>query len=129
MQPVTIIAESEIDAFDAAVCQADLRQTGVAFTSSALGLGAFRYLQGLKALSTGSAQAWGNAAVVGQVTKNAALLPAFMAAGTAAKSGGTANPFEGNYATAYSLAKSVPVLGVGLELGEAMNSCIGLGNP
>jgi len=37
--------------------------------------------------------------------------------------GGTPNPFIGPAATAYDIAKVVPVLGMGLHLGEAINSC------
>lgn len=109
---------------DWAVCKADLRQTGWALAGSAIGVGGYQFARGFTALAR-SGEAWTDIQLTTSFARNAALLPSLAAARVAAKSGGTPNPFVGMRAIAYSLMKSVPVFGAGLEFGEAINSCLG----
>ena len=111
---------------DLSSCAADLRQVGWWLVNSVLNIGVLRVAKNFRALATTEA-AWSDQKVVSSFVRNATLLPGV----TALKMGalaqdadaGTHVPLPGRYGQLYRLAKSTPVLGVGLELGEAINSC------
>lgn len=106
----------------AAVCAADFAQFAAASGLEAAGVGA-KDLKALWKLSRSPAT-WGNGAVVRSVTVNFSLLPggAALSASLGAE-GGTPNPFYGRDSQIYTFASGLLVLGSGLKLGEAINSC------
>jgi len=107
------------------MCRADARQLGLALAQNALGIGAIGFAKGLYVLAT-TESAWASAQVTTNFAMNAALLPPMMATrAAAARAGGTPNPFDGIGGFVYSLTKMVPIVGAGMELGEAINSCTG----
>ena len=107
-------------------CAADLGQVGWGLVNSAIGIGVLKVAKNFRALATVE-KAWNDRKTVSSFVRNATLLPGATALKTDAlarlATAGTHVPLPGRYGQAYSFAKSVPVLGTGLELGEAINSC------
>lgn len=93
---------------------------------SILGVEGFSYGRQLMTLSL-SGEAWNDARLTASFARNAALLPPLAAVQVAGGSGGTPNPLEGEHgAFLYEFLRAAPVVGAGIELGEAIDSCTGL---
>jgi hypothetical protein len=106
-----------------AACVADAKQAILSTATSVLAIGAYRYVRALGSLTTAPA-AWNNPAVTNSAVANFSLLPPAAAMEVEFnRQGGTPNPFEGNAAVAYQFFSALPVVGPGLKLGEAINSC------
>ena len=107
-------------------CKADLEDVGWGFVNSALGIGALKIAGSFKALAT-TEKAWSDQKIVSDWVRSVALLPGVTALRKGAMAqnadAGTHVPLPGRYGQAYRFAKAVPVLGTGLELGEAITSC------
>jgi hypothetical protein len=101
-----------------------LKQAALSTFTSVAQVGALKYAKNLWSLARSEA-AWANPAVTNSATANFSLVPATTAMGLdMGRRGGTANPFDGNAAVAYEFFSGLPVVGAGLKLGEAINSCM-----
>lgn len=118
-------------------CKADVAQFGLGLATNVLGIGAYRYLKaGVDVTRTaraadvarraGTGLAAATAAeqrAAGAFIGNAMYYPSVAAISQAMSGAGAPNPFDGSVALLCDIAKVAPVIGAGLELGEAIRSC------
>ncbi|MDB4884655.1 MAG: RhsA [Gemmatimonadetes bacterium] len=99
-------------------CQADLAQFSLNFLGNAAGISALKYAAAtLRFFRTGAAAE--------QAAFQMATVPGMTGLSLGVgKMAGTPNPFgSGTYANIYTVVGMIPVIGPGLKLGEAINSC------
>jgi RHS repeat-associated protein len=106
------------------MCYADIRQVGWAAAGSILQVGAYRFIGGFAKLATSEAL-WLDENYLGRFAANGMYLPALSALKASEPS--SPNPLAGTkWSIFYTAARNAPWLGVGIHIGEAINSCFGL---
>lgn len=115
-------------------CRADAGKFGVSLLMNVTGLSLVKYLKAAadvvrvgRVLGTASAGAFENAG--GAFAAQAMYTPSAMALHSGLATGGTNYHFGGAAGFAYTVAKALPAVGAGLELGEAIHSCSNTGTP
>ena len=108
-----------------ATCRADLRQAAVALTLEVTGVKLFKFLKQHRNLM-GTPMGQLSNATAREITAGVATHPAMGLAKLQSSLNGGTQYFDGQAAIAYAGAKMIPIpgFGSGLELGEALNSCL-----